>query len=434
MISPYLLLIIGCFFSLAFLLILFLNPRVGLLSFLFFRPIIDSLDMLRTYDIPFIHINSLQFIGLVVPYLLLIIVLLYKPNIYQYKFLNIYMIFILSCIPSIILSDDRVFDVASIIKLFTFCSIVLFTSTFITSVRDIKQTLFVVLVSSFYPLIKFGIDYLKGNIVVIGGIERNLGGYFHMSVISTMLLLFIPAYLFFLLTTNRKVIKTLMIISIGLIIQCIYLTQYRTTLIGVVVLFMTFLFLQRRYAGTFLICLSVILLAVAVPSLRERFAPLGSVVQSLPALFDPDNSRYDDLLSGRFAIWRSIITSIIYKSHLGNILFGFGHLPRLASGDISPHSDFLGIWFQYGILAVILFCFYAARALVEISKKMDSTLSQIIYATMFAMLAVSLAHVTLEDTRNLLYLGVYIVLAVKYSEYSAMDRGENYVRKAVIAA
>jgi len=392
-----------------------------LLVFLFFRPIVDSIDILRTFNIPFVHINTLQFIGISVPYLLLVIIFFNKANLCQHGFLNTYLVFLLSCIPSILFTNDYVFDVASILRLFTFWSIVIFTTTFVTSLEEIKQVLFVILLSSFYPLVKFSIDYFTGHIIIIGGIERNLGGYFHMSVISTLLLLFIPAYIFFLLTENRMVKKALIVISIGIIILCIYLTQYRTTLIGVAALFITFLLIQKKYISTFLVCLFFMLVIIATPDIQERFTPLWSALRSLPVLIDPNNSNLDGLLSGRFGIWRSIITSILYKAQLQNFFFGFGQLPIMGLTDTSPHSDFLGIWYQYGIISIIFFCFYLIRTFIAISKGMDNNLSKIVYSTMIALLVVSFAHVTLQDVRNLLYLGVYIALAVKHTEISIRE-------------
>ena len=95
---------VALFFAVAFLIIIFLKPKYGLFLVLFTRPILDNINPLREIDVPFIGLNTLQIIGVALPFLLFVISLLQKTSFFNYRPANIYIVFLFSCIPSIYIS------------------------------------------------------------------------------------------------------------------------------------------------------------------------------------------------------------------------------------------------------------------------------------------------------------------------------------------
>lgn len=398
----------------AFVFLSFFKPKHGLFIVLLSRPVLDSITPLRVTVIPFIGINALQFIGIALPFVMLATCLLRQVPFFKSSASNVYLIFLLSCIPSVFVSDGIVLAFAGWLRLLILWGVLIFAVDCIKNRQDVEQVVWVILISSIYPMIRFLVDYFAGVTVVIGGIERVLGGYFHMSIISCMFVIFVPSYLYFIFVRERLTDKVLLSCGLCMIIVFIYMTQYRTALFGLLALGVTFGFLRRKYALLMTVFAVSFCIIVFIPYIQERFQPLGETLINVATLIDPKESRHDGLMSGRFGLWRGLLTTYLYDSRIENVFFGFGVDPSLKNIVVSPHNDFIALLFQYGFITPILFLFFIICSLRLGLRNSKHLLPQLITSLIVGLLVMSMAHGTFMDVRNLLYLGTYLAVLIKY--------------------
>ncbi|MHA2282703.1 MAG: O-antigen ligase family protein [Promethearchaeota archaeon] len=383
---------------------------------LFSRPIIDNIDPLRTITLPIVGVNVLQLLGIAIPFTLVIVCILQRGTFFKYYIGNVYFIFLLTCIPAIFISQDIVQGFAEWLRLFVLWAVFIFSTNVIKTRIDIHQVLALILISSFYPTLKFLSDIITGSLVEIGNIERVIGGYFHMSIISCMLLFFIPSYLYFFHNSLRKFYKGLYLLGVPILLISIYLTKYRTALVGAFVFFFTFFILKKKWFLLFILVAAAIVGIAFNSDLQQRFNPLITALYNIDVLFDPNDNQFDDLLSGRFGIWRNLLKTYFYRSEIQNLFFGFGAKPKIRHLFVSPHNDYLSYLFHFGVLSLMSFCIFITALLVKGLKYNSNLIPQLITSLVMAFAVMAMSHGTFQDVRNLLYLGTYIGLMVKYFE------------------
>lgn len=405
---------VGILLFLIFIFLSFLKPKYALFLVLLSRPILDSINSLRVTVLPFIGINTLQFIGIVLPFFLLISCLLRRAPLFESSASNVYLVFLVSCIPSVFISDDIVLALADWLRLLILWAVLVFAVDFIKTRQDVEQAVGVILISSIYPLTRFLMDYFSGTTIAIGGIERVIGGYFHMSIISCMFLIFVPSYVYFIFVRDRLIDKMVLMSGLCMIIIFIYLTQYRTALLGLLALGVTFCLLRRKYVLLVALFLITLCSVAFVPHIQERFETLPKALINLPTLIDPKESSHDGLMSGRFGLWRGLLTTYLYDSRIENVFFGFGADPSLKNVVVSAHNDFIALLFQYGFITPILFLFFIISTLRLGLRNSKHLLPQLITSLIVGLLVMSMSHGTFLDVRNLLYLGTYVALLIKY--------------------
>jgi len=408
--------------------LLFFRPKYGLFLVLFSRPILDNINVLRTYMLPGIGMNTLQMIGVAVSCSMVFICLIKKcdlasnpVNFFRHPLLNTYFLFLLFCLPSLAIADKPFLAMGEWLRLFTLWAVIVFTDFALESEKDINMLIKVVLLSSVYPLVRLSLDLFSGTWVVVGGVSRILGGYFHMSILSVMLLMFLPSYLYFYYNDITIKKKVLMASGIALILIFIYLTHYRTALLGLAAILLAFLIFRKKYTLLMLLVVVIAGCIIFVPSITERFTTLFTVFTNLHVLFDAKTAKYDYLLTSRFGIWRMIITTFLYKSDLSNILFGYGYNPYIRHIILFGHNDLLTLIFQYGCVAPVLFVLFLFRVLKIGFQHITALLPQIVTSLIIALIVASMAHGTFIDVRNLLFLGAYIGMLMKYIEVTRQN-------------
>lgn len=410
--------------------LLFFSPKYGLFLVIFSRPILDNINVLRTYMLPGIDMNVLQMIGVAVPCSMVFICLIKKfdfasnsVNFFRHSFLNTYFLFLLFCLPSLAIADKTFLAMGGWFRLFTLWAVIIYADFALESRRDVIALLTVFVLSSIYPLGRLLIDLFTGTRIEIGGYTRLTGGYFHMSILSIMLMSFLPAYLYFFHrkaqlnnTFIQAVQKSILAVGILLILLFIYLTNYRTALLSVITLLFVFLLFRKKFMWATLLVSATVIGLLFVPTLKDRFMPLMIVLPKLYLLFDPQTSAYDHFLSGRFGIWRKIITTFLYQSDLPSFVFGFGYDPLIRAIKTFGHNDFLYFMFHYGLLSLVLFCTFIFK-IVKLSLRYSTDfIPQIVSSLLIAFIVSSMSHPTFLDVRNLLFLGGYIAVLIKYIE------------------
>lgn len=397
------------------IIIMFIKPRLCFYAFLIARPIIDNFDILRTKQI-LGSINTLQAIGIIWPFLLIAVCVFYRANFWKYKIGNLYLCFTFLCLPCIFISNSWTDAVADWLRLFTFWAVLIFVLHFVEKENDIKEIFLVILCASFYPMLRFIISFAIGETFEVGGIERIVGGYFHMGPISSMLFLFVPAYLFFLTYSTSSLKKFLLLGGILFLSICIYTTYYRSALVAVFVLICSYLFLKKKYYLLFGLIMSACVAFIFSTFLQDRFVHVLEVLEHLPVLLDPSNGTYDKLLSGRFGIWRRMLTTCLYHCGIHNLFFGFGYRVVVDNFLICPHDDYLSIFFQNGFIALVAFLSFLGSAILTGIRSITENTSKIVLSLLIGSVVIALTENFFVSVRNLLYLGTYIGLLIKSVE------------------
>ena len=320
------------------------------------------------------------------------------------------------CLPSIFLSPSWIDAGADWMRLFTFWAVLIFLLNNIEKEEDIKTIFLVILCASFYPLLHFIISFVQGETLHKTGIERVVGGYFHMGPISFMLFLFIPGYLFFLSSSKNNLKRVLLLAGFTFLLVCIYKTYYRSALIGVLVFLSSYTLLKKKYLVLSGLAAATCLSLILSPFLQERYGQLLDVLEHIPLLFDRFDVRYDHLLSARFGIWRAILTSYLYRCDMQNLLFGFGYNVVINKFLIVSHDDFLNIFFQNGFMALVAFLAFLGSAIVAGIRSITENTSKIVLSLLIASTIMSLATNFFVSVRVALYMGTYIALLIRAAE------------------
>ena len=409
--------------GLIFIFFMVLKPMEAFYAYIIVRPIIDRIDILRTKKI-IGSINVLQAIGIVWPIALIVVCFFQGAKFFKHRITNIYLCFLFLCFPSIFISASWIEAFGDWLRLFTMWPIMIFVLHNVKTEDDIEKLFKVIFISSFFPLIQFANSFITGETLLKGGLTRYTGGYFHMGPISFILLLLIPSYLFFMEKSKNLLIKMLLGLGILYIIICIYFTYYRSSLIGVFVFFFTYFILKRKFIYSIGLLFGACLALTMSQFIVERFAPLIEAIKHLPLLLDPLNNTYDKLLSGRFGIWRRILTSYLYHCKPYNLFFGFGYRVTIGRYVICPHDDYMNFFFQNGFLAMVSFIAFLCSALsAGIATISKSSITTILFSILIASIIVALSTNYFVSVRVTLYMGIYIAMLIIIQELDKIKEG-----------
>lgn len=424
-----LIIVIALFLPLFFI-VSFLKPKYGLFLLLLSRPILDNINPLRINKIPIIDINVLQAIGLILPFTLLTILVLKKFDaakkdvyFFQNSLSNYYVIYLLACVPSVLLADKTFLMAADWLRLFTLWTILVYALNVLENKKDLIQVLFVIVLSSFYPLTRFLIDFLMGNYVVVGdvSVKRILGGYFHQGMAARTLLMFIPAYLFFICNKEGLFFKKfLYVFAFVLVLISIYFTFFRTVLLALSVLLFSFIFFRRNYKILVALTVFTIIGIVSSPYLLNRVVyETYTALVHVNELLNPRATPYDYLLSFRFDAWRKLLTTYVYRSNILDVLFGFGYdLPAKGISVDIAHNQIIQTIFRFGTISLIAFYFFLYKVIVFAIKRNNTLIPQVITSYLLALLCSSFAGALFNDVRTLWYFGPYLAILIKYHAFS----------------
>lgn len=426
----FLLICLGTVFSMILFGLTFYKPKYSLYFLLILRPIMDNINMFRTFTIPGLGLNVWQAMGIAVPGIMLFVCFIKKMDaaqkrvqFFKHPLMNAYFLFTLFCLPSLITSNSIVDASASWLKLFTFWVVVIFADFALNSRKDVVTMLLVFIISSFYPLCRLSVDLITGKTYVIGGLSRLTGGYFHMSILSIMLLFFLPSYFYFLSQksqeTNsffKRLRKPLLFFGMFMVLVFIYKTNYRTAFMSVAAFIFSLGLFRKKYFMLLVVGFLAVLTIINVPALRERFIPLFTVLPHLGMLLEEMPTKYDTYLSGRFGAWRNIITIFLFRSDGWVWFFGYGVDPVLRRIAFFGHNDFIYVTFHYGIFAAIAFYTFLYKMIRLGLHYSQEFIPQLVCSLCIAIVTSALSHPTFFDVRNLMYLAGYIAILLKYIE------------------
>ncbi len=415
-----------------FLFLLFIcsvfKPKYGLYLLVFIRPIIDNQALYITEKFPGLPFNYLQTVGVIVPVILLFSLMLKKLDAAKAKVLffdqriaNYYALFLLACIPAVVLASETVLMIGDWLKYFTLWTILIYAINIIETPEDLKQLFVVIVISSFYPLLQFVIHQVTGDLVYDRGHLRNLGGYPHQNVASRTLLAFIPAYLFMIFRDQTS--KKMKLIFLGLLmflLLCIYMTYYRTLLLALATLLLSFAYFRKYYLTLMLLFLAGVMIILSSPYLLNKVVvQSGTVLLNFDELFNPRPTPYDSILAGRFATWRILTDHYLRHSTVIQMLFGFGFsLPTRAVEVSTAHNQFIQTIFRSGTIAALVFYFWLFKTMVFSLKNNTGLIPNVISAYIIGLLFATFAGDFFSDARTHWFLAPYLAIMIKYHQFA----------------
>lgn len=403
----------------------FFKPKYVFFFLLVSRPVLDHFGSLKSISLPMLGTNGLQAIGAFLPLILIFSCFLKKLDVahrdvffFRERLTNYYLLFMLACLPALLSSTQSVLHLGDWLKFLTFWAVCIFAQNFLETEEDFQQAMLWVIIGSLYPLAMFFVDFVTGNTVRIGGLVRILGGYYQDNSIfaADLLTCFVPAYLYYLAVIRRSFFKGLCLLGGAFLVLCIAATNFRTSIAAVIMMCLCFLIFRKKYIAVLTMVAVVVCAFVVVPTLRAKFSPALATLLNVGDLMSDRPTIYDPLISTRFGIYRTLITTVLHRFTPGDLIAGYGYdLPLKSFWVDSAHMEFLQVMFRYGLPAALLFYWFLLATLRRGFSCREDVYCQAITAFVVGLVIISLMGNPFSNVRVLWYLGVYVAILTKRS-------------------
>ena len=140
-----------------------------------------------------------------------------------------------------------------------------------------------------------------------------------------------------------------------------FLTKSKTFLIIVTLLVLIFLVVQFfKDKKIFAFSLFIILLM--------SFIFMDEMIAIVDRFFVSQHKNlWDRILTGRYSIWKEYVSACTQS--FSTIMFGYGVCASPAIGGLHAHSDYLQIWYRYGLVGILLIVALIVSYLMLVDKK-----------------------------------------------------------------
>jgi len=424
--ASLILLLVGIF-CFALCILAFFKPKYALFFLLVLRPVLDHFGPLRTILLPILGISGLQTIGVALPFVLIFACLLKKLDVahrdvffFRDRLTNYYLIFVVSCIPALLLSLNIIPHAGDWLKFLTFWAVCIFAQNFLETAEDSKQVMLWIIIGSLYPLAMFFFDFATLNTVRIGGLVRILGGYYDEKgkfiFAADLLICFVPAYLYYLAVIKQTIWQRICFLGFCFLIVCIAATNFRTIIVATLLMCLCFLFFRKKYITVLTMFTLTVCAIIVVPALRAKFSPVLDSLLHINDIIGARRTIYDPLLSTRFGIYRTLINTMAERFSPGNFIAGYGYnLPLKSFWVDSAHMEFLQLIFRYGLPSAILFYGFLLATIRRGIRFREDAFCQVITSFVIGLCLISLMGNPFSNVRVLWYLGVYVAILSKRS-------------------
>ena len=391
------------------------RPRRGFLLYLLLRPVIDNFDVLREAEVAG-GFNALKLLGLALPLVLMINCYFRRAEFFKEPGANIFLAFLVAALPSVFMSVSWTKAFGYWLQLFTFWTVLIFFVRFFDTPERIGVALKTVMLSAIYPMLRLAMTLVSGERMLLDyGIQRNVGGYFQMAPIAGMLFTFFPAYLVGLRSAEHRRTKILLGLGLIMLFFFLYKTYYRSALLATVAFALMYLVMTKRFVLLGSLAIAVVGALACSSFLQQRFGEIPQLFEHLSYLTNPFIKDYDLMLSGRFAIWRTMLVELLYNCKIQNFLWGFGadvHIRDCLivphNFDIAPHNDYLGFLYQNGFVALMGFLIFGLAVLFKALKSPNVDYRAVFFAFFSGCAVMALTENYFGSVRNIVFLGVYV--------------------------
>jgi hypothetical protein len=207
----------------------------------------------------------------------------------------------------------------------------------------------------------------------LAGYNRLLGGYKNLRHHGMMMMLMASLGGFWYFQARGAGMKLVALGYMGGAALCMYLTYIRTGLLAFAAFVISFLYFSHRRRELSLVLIVGVLVALFSPEIQDRFKDLVLVFSMGGS--DDMFGESRKLGSGRMGLWTDSFNEYL-RQPLGDIILGLGlgkHwiLTQAAynpfvivqDGQVDTHSDYLGLLFQLGPIALGCYLLMQARVI-----------------------------------------------------------------------
>lgn len=207
----------------------------------------------------------------------------------------------------------------------------------------------------------------------LGGYNRLLGGYKSSRHHGMMMMLMasMGIFYFFQVRTWRNQGAILLYVLGSL--TCMYFTHIRTSILAFIGFAGVFFYISQRHRELYLMLGMTILVTIVSPEVQDRFKDLVLVFMIDESDVFSDSRKIG---SGRLGLWGDSLKAYL-RQPLGDILLGLGlgrhwqltqeaYNPFIVvqDGQVDTHSDYLGMLYQLGPIALGAYLFMQFQTLL----------------------------------------------------------------------
>ncbi|PKI01721.1 O-antigen ligase [Glaciecola sp. 33A] len=241
-----------------------------------------------------------------------------------------------------------------------------------------------------------------------------IGGYFHESAFSMILVTFLVVLSLLKKQDVRSQTLLFLLGTIG-----IFLTNYRTAIIAALPVLLIFFFskaeskIEQKYRPYFILIFgfsSFLLLSLFFTFNQERFADIGAVLGSIENLIKAPiyyTEIEKDLFSARIYIWSQYL-SAFFEADIWTHIFGFGPESYRGVFEKYAHNTFVSFLYEYGYLGFSIFVFFNILLLKNAFLLKDKEISSRIFYSLIGFLILNLATMPLWALEGMIIYAMLI--------------------------
>lgn len=374
-------------------------PELGLLLFLFVRPILDFSTRSQLIEFSGLSLNFTSLYGLLFIILACFVIIkrwaLFK-KIPARNLLFFWLLFFFWLVLSLLWSLARSTSLVELARFFSFIVSYLLGLILIKTSHDLTRLVKVIIFSALIPLAVAAYQFINHSGLIEGEQNRLYGTFVHPNMLAFFIVFIITLTTFIWLNIKRTRVDRYVYLLLSLVLLTALLFTYTrgAYLILLALIFIVGLLKFRKFLYVSLLFL--FLFYLVTPTLQDR---VNSLFQS-----DPYSS-----ISWRVDLWRDEISYIKqsplkgYGSGLASTVIANNRDWRL--GSTEPHNDFLRVALDSGLLGLTLYIFLLVSLLWNLKNNYFLTsaprlkmLNLFILAFALALFALSAGDNILDDT------------------------------------
>jgi O-antigen ligase len=229
--------------------------------------------------------------------------------------------------------------------------------------KGIAGLLFCAVLSSVLPVIAGLVEYVQGEGYIAYGTFRRIRGFFINSVSFSQYLALVGIFLFCLLRSNQHRVLRLLLIGYSFpLLGCLALSYGKGGWLGLSSGMLVLAALEKAHSRKMIWVSAVITIAIAYLTFLPDTIPY---VMRVANLTDAEQSS----MATRILIWNELLPLFLSSPLFGHGLHaGYISSPLLLGFLIGPHSDYIRLLIDGGVIGLFLFASLTVLIMRSVSK------------------------------------------------------------------
>lgn len=332
-------------------------PGIVLLTVLAFRPAIDLVT-----DRSIIRgLNASSLIAILI-ICITIFELFYKKNIIPEKTMVIFFLFILSTIPSFMVTKDFVESISVFIRYISFlCVYIIVYSYIMNGLLKKEGVIGAIVFSSILPVFKGLVQWVTKTGKSDVNVANRIYGTFVNPNVYAFYLVIIIATVFIALLKAKTSLKPVYTLLLMLCIASIFMTSTRGAWLGLAVFLLITVFFSKMKSH---LKLSILLICIVL-----SFVFMNHTISRFAGVFDARMETSS--LATRLHIWRHVIRYFFRSPIVGNGLGSLASISRISCGlNLDAHNDYIKLLVETGVSGTIPYLSLIIYCSVKLTKRL----------------------------------------------------------------